>query len=83
MSNFVSSVDFQQAQQTIDELRNQVAALESQLAEARKVLEIIAPYHEDCYCDDDDGITGKCLHCIILDATGALRAKPEAMPVRS
>ncbi len=31
MSNFVSSVDFQQAQQTIKELRSQKAALESRL----------------------------------------------------
>ncbi len=75
-TDYVTNIEALSSQR--DELRSQKAALESQLAEARKVLEIIAPYHEDCYCDDGDGITGKCLHCIILDATGALRAKPEA-----
>ncbi len=38
MSNFVSSVDFQQAQQTIRELHSEKAALESQLAELKDQL---------------------------------------------
>ncbi len=54
----------------------ELAALEYQLAEARRVLGIVAPYHEDCYCNDDDGLSGKCVHCVIIDAAGALRAKP-------
>ncbi len=58
-------------------------ALESQLAEARRVLGIVAPYHQDCYCHDDDGLSGKCVHCVIIDAAGALRTKPEATDNRS
>ncbi len=49
-----------------------------QLADARRVLGIVAPYHKDCYCNEDDGLSGKCVHCVIIDAAAALRAKPEA-----
>ncbi len=56
----------------------ELAALEDQLDEARRVLGIVAPYHENCYCHDDDGLSGKCVHCVIIDAAGSLRAKPEA-----
>lgn len=31
-------------------------------------LKVVEPYHEDCYCDEDDGLDGKCLHCIISKA---------------
>ncbi len=66
---------FAQVEQSLD-LREKIRtkALESQLAEARRVLGIVAPYHEDCYCHDDDGLSGKCVHCVIIDAAGALRS---------
>ncbi len=66
------------AEREREELRSQKAVLESRLADARRVLGIVAPYHEDCYCDEDDGLSGKCVHCVIIDAAGALRAKPDA-----
>ncbi len=61
-------------------LRIKIEGLEYRLVEARRVLGIVAPYHEDCYCNDDDGLSGKCVHCVIIDAAAALRAKPEAAP---
>ncbi len=57
----------------------ELAALEDKLAEARRVLGIVAPYHDDCYCHEDDGLSGKCVHCVIIDAADALSAKPEAV----
>ena len=43
------------------ESRARIAALE-------KVLAIVAQFHGDCFCDDDYGMEGKCLYCLIKEA---------------